>query len=104
MAQDGLFHSEDVRKRPLLKKLPFDFHYTYEIDTEHGLERHEHMITDLEIGMLFWRCYGRGNRNWERKFRAKLEGEFAQKDMRLIMGTMHRFPKQWLIIGLIHPH
>lgn len=101
LVQDGLFHSEDVRKRPLLKKLPYDFYYVYEIDTANGTERLEHMITDWEIGMLFWHCYY--SPDWESKFRAKLEGEFSKKDMYLILGTMHRFPKQWLIIGLVYP-
>lgn len=39
----------------------------------------------------------------EAPFRHKLETDLPDKDLMLLMGTIHRFPKQWLIISLIYP-
>jgi hypothetical protein len=30
LSQDGLFDTVEIKKRPPLRKLPFDFHYRYE--------------------------------------------------------------------------
>lgn len=44
------------------------------------------------------RAGGRGR--WEGPFRAKLENELPATDLMFLMGTMHRFPDQWLIVSL----
>ncbi|NJP04423.1 MAG: hypothetical protein HC837_01695 [Chloroflexaceae bacterium] len=103
LEQDGLFDRADVRNRVPLRKLPYAFHYRYECHTPNGLQQHRHLITDWEVGALYWNCYRSHGSQWEEPFRQKLEQEFAQKDLMFIMGTMHRFPDQWLIIGLIYP-
>jgi hypothetical protein len=33
----------------------------------------------------------------------KLETDFARKDLLFLMGTIHRFPDQWLIVGIVYP-
>jgi len=105
LSQDGLFDSVEVKKRPPLRKLPYDFHYQYEcIGPDGKPERAVHKLTDWEIGALYWNCvklYGQAG--WEAKFRQRLETEFAAKDLLLLMGTIHRFPDQWLIVGIIYP-
>ena len=103
LSQDGLFDSVEVRSRPPLQKLPYDFHYRYEIKTPSGIEEQTHKLTDWEVGALYWNCvkgYGAG---WEAKFRNRLETEFFEKDLMFLMGTIHRFPDQWLIVGLVYP-
>ena len=103
LLQEGLFDSEAARKRAPLKKIPYSFHYEYECLGADGVERQRHMLTDWEVGALFWRCqhdYGKG---WEIYFRKKLEEEFAAKDLMFLMGTVHRFPDKWLIVGLVYP-
>jgi hypothetical protein len=100
---EGLFDSDTARKRLPLRKLPYTFHYRYVSETPNGREEHRHMITDWEAGALFWNCHRSHGPRWEQPFRQKLEHEFAQKDLLFLMGTMHRFPDQWLIIGLIYP-
>ena len=102
LSREGLF--DDVKTaRPLLKKLPAGFYYRYEIETAEGLEIKRHKITDWEAGALLWNCVQSHGSNWEEPFRQKLETEFAAKDLMFLMGTIHRFPDQWLIVGLIYP-
>lgn len=103
LLREGLFDSNEVRTRPPLRKLPYTFHYRYECATPDGMEEYRHMITDWEAGALYWNCQRDYGRNWEQPFRKKLEEEFGQKDLLFLMGTVHRFPDRWLIIGLIYP-
>ena len=35
--------------------------------------------------------------------RAKLEQELPSKDLLFLLGTIHRFPGQWLLISVIYP-
>src|SRR4030095_2263805 len=51
LSQDGLFDSVQVKSRPPLRKLPYDFHYEYE--SGGSVERHK--VVDWEAGALFWR-------------------------------------------------
>ncbi len=99
LTQEGLFDSDEMRARPPLRKIPFQFHYRYLC----GDAEHRHLITDWEAGALYWNCVRSHGANWEAPFRAKLEAEFAQKDLIFMMGTVHRFPDRWLIISLIYP-
>jgi hypothetical protein len=103
LMKDGLFDTDDVRARPPLKKLPYDFHYTYESVTGTGVRQIRNKITDWEVGALFWNCWYAHGSGWERPFREKLEVELASKDLLFLMGTIHRFPDQWLIVGLVYP-
>lgn len=104
LSQDGLFDSVEVKQRPPLRKLPYDFHYRYECIGPNGVESLRHKLTDWEVGALYWNCVkGYGPRGWEAKFRQRLETEFADKDLLLLMGTIHRFPDQWLIVGIVYP-
>ena len=103
LAQEGLFDEGVVRNRPPLRKLPHDFHYRYECDTKNGVEALRHKITDWEAGALYWNCVQSHGVDWEKPFRQRLEAEFAQKDLMLLIGTVHRFPDQWLIVGLVYP-
>lgn len=103
LSQSQMFDSEEVHSRPPLRKLPYRFYYRYECETPHGNKEHRHMITDWEVGALYWNCRRDYGNEWEHYIREKLERIFSQKDLMLLMGTMHRYPHQWLIIGLIYP-
>lgn len=102
LQSEGLFDTDEY-KRPLLRKLPFIFHYRYECETPNGIQSLRHMITDWEVGALFWNCYRSYGDNWESPFRQKMEEELPSKDLMFLMGTVHRFPGQWLIVGLFYP-
>jgi hypothetical protein len=41
--------------------------------------------------------------DWQTPFRKKLDRELLQRDLMFLMGTLHRFPEQWLIVSLIYP-
>jgi hypothetical protein len=100
LTREGLFDAPDVRARKPLRKLPFAFHYRYQCEDGPELR---HKITDWEAGALYWNCVRLYGANWEEKFRQKLELELPSKDLMFLMGTIHRFPNQWLIVGLIYP-
>lgn len=99
LSQEGLFDTDAMRARPPLRKVPFRFHYRYLC----GESEHRHLITDWEAGALYWNCVKSHGDRWEAPFRARLETEFARKDLTFMMGTVHRFPQQWLIISFIYP-
>ncbi len=103
LMQDGLFDPAAVRERPSLRKLPYDFYYKYECDTKNGIEKLHHKITDWEAGALYWHCRHDYGGRWEKHFRQRLEVEFSEKDLLFLMGTIHRFPDIWLIVGLVYP-
>jgi hypothetical protein len=103
LVQDGLFDNDWVRNRPLLRKVPFQFRYHYEIETSDGIESNQHTITDWEIGMLYWNCVKKYGDQWEDAFRNKLIREFSKKYLIFLMGTIHKFPDKWLIVGIIYP-
>jgi hypothetical protein len=101
--QGGLFDITDSRSISTLKKLPFDFHYRYACEADGKVCEYRHKIADWEAGALFWNCYRADHRNWERAFRAKMEKTLPAADLMFLMGTIHRFPSQWLVVSLIYP-
>jgi hypothetical protein len=102
--QGHLFNQEEERKQlKLLKKVPFDFYYHYACDTPDGERIYKHKIVDWEVGMLFWNCKKNHRDAWEAPFRAKLEADLAERDLTFMMGNIHRFQHQWLIISLMYP-
>lgn len=102
-SQSNLFDEQERRSILTLRKLPFDFYYRYECETPNGIFSYRHKIVDWEAGALYWNVRARYKDNWEKPFRHKLETEFSRKDLLFLMGTIHRFPDQWLIISLIYP-
>ncbi len=103
LQKQGLFHNNCVKNRPILRKVPYQFRYDYECATDAGIERFSHLVTDWEVGALYWNCVANYRDRWEKYVRMKLEDEFRTKDLRFLMGTIHRFPNEWLIVGLIYP-
>ncbi len=103
LLQEGLFDSKEIASRIPLRKIPYQFHYRYTCETPQGIKEYRHKITDWEAGMLYWNCVNTPGTHWEALFRKRLEEEFSKKDLLFLLGTVHRFPYQWLIIGLIYP-
>jgi hypothetical protein len=102
-SQGGLFDSSDEKAITTLRKLPFDFHYRYECPTSHGVRQYRHKIVDWEAGALYWNVRCAHGEKWENPFRQKMENDLPSKDLMFLMGTIHRFPDQWLIVSLIYP-
>lgn len=101
--QAGLFADDDARVVRTLRKLPFAFHYRYECESEGETRTYRHKIADWEIGALYWKCRKRYANNWEGPLREKIERILPKADLMFLMGTIHRFPEQWLIVSLIYP-
>lgn len=101
--QGGLFDDTDAKALTTLKKLPYDFHYRYECNGKAGVRTYKHKIVDWEAGALYWNCYRGHGAEWENPFRQKLETQLPTADLMFLMGTIHRFPDQWLIVSLIYP-
>ncbi|PNQ04016.1 hypothetical protein [Sphingobium sp. SA916] len=101
--QGGLFDDQDHRDVRTLRKLPHNFHYHYECLVDGETRTYRHKIADWEAGALYWRCVDEHGSDWEAPFRQKLETELPAKDLQFLMGTIHRFPDQWLIISVIYP-
>ena len=100
--QGGLF-DEDKPAVRTLRKLPHDFYYHYECATPAGPIQHRHKIVDWEAGALFWNCRQKHGDDWERAFREQMEVRLPSADLMFLMGNIHRFQDQWLIISLIYP-
>lgn len=83
-----------------LRKIPFDFYYRYR-DPDGTEWRHK--IVDWEAGALYWNLQRTHGAGWQAPFRSKIEKELPAKDLMFLMGTVHRFPEQWLIVSLIYP-
>ncbi len=99
LRQDTLFQKAPAET---LEKLPFNFKYEFRC-ADVGCNGHEMMCTDWEMGQAYrrWRReYGDG---WERSFRQKFEADMIQKfDTHLFVGTVHRRPGTWIIVGLFY--
>lgn len=104
LEQDFLFDSVELKKHFTLRKLPFEFHYRYVCETPTGLQEFTHMITDWEAGALYWNLRRSHGANWEAPFRQRMEQEFQkERQMYFLLGTVHRFPDQWLIVAFYYP-
>jgi hypothetical protein len=102
--QSELFDAtEEGKQIRLLQKLPFDFHYRYECEINGATFSYRHKLVDWEIGSLYRNVKRQHGDNWEAPFRAKLEQELPSKDLMFLMGTIHRFPGQWLLVSVIYP-
>lgn len=104
--QSSLFTDEEETHRQvaLLQKIPFDFYYRYECMVDDQRTIYCHKLVDWEVGALYRRLLKQhGAAGWEALFREKYERQLPSRDLILLMGTMHRFPDQWLIISVICP-
>lgn len=101
--QGAMFEETEQRDLAQLKKLPFDFHYTYSCSSPEGDRDYNHKIVDWEAGALYWNLHYRHGSAWEPPFRNMIEDRLPKNDLMFLMGTIHRFPDQWLIVSLIYP-
>ena len=107
--QIGLFQDsrEFVREFKVVKKLPYKCSYQF---ADANGNSSKLMISDWEIGMLFWNCLRKAGGDEQaalRKVRQKCEVDLPGKDLHLILGTTHQFHKRgknpFIIIGLYYP-
>jgi hypothetical protein len=89
--------------RQELEKIPFSFHYEFRCDHD-SCNGHNLTCTDWEMGESYrkWRrLYGD---EWEDKFRQRFATDMIEKyDTHFYVGTVHQYPKSWIICGLFYP-
>jgi hypothetical protein len=99
-----LSEDENRRQVTLLEKIPFDFYYRYECIVDGKPVVYKHKLVDWELGALYRRLRKQhGASGWEKPFREKYEQELPSRDLLLLLGTIHRFPDQWLVVSVICP-
>lgn len=99
--QGNLFDAlEDQRTLKTLRKLPYNFHYRYECAAAAGTSVYKHKLVDWEAGALYWHICRKPN--WQAAFRQKFVIDFNQREVLFLMGTVHRFPGQWLIVSVLY--
>ena len=102
---DDVLFPEDLRiPKAQLEKIPYDFYYVLNVETTTGERRDIRIkIIDWEVCELFRNCVKNSGAHWEKPFRNKMEKEMNGKNLKLLLGNIHRFPKTWLIVSLIYP-
>ena len=95
-----LFHSGPNEK---LEKIPHKFKYEFLCDDQ-NCNGHTMSCTDWEMGQSYRSWRGKYQEEWETAFRQKYEDEMRDKlDTHFYVGTIHRHPKEWIIVGLFYP-
>ena len=96
------------RELDVVRKLPYK--YSYRFLTEGDSKPRKLMITDWEIGALYWNCLSltEGDEDAANELvRQKYEQEFFEKDLYLFLGTTklnhQRSPDPFIIIGVFYP-
>ena len=60
--------------------------------------------TDWEMAQSYRSWRDEYEEEWETKFRMKYERQMIDiLDTYFYVGTVHRYPKEWIIVGLFYP-
>jgi hypothetical protein len=93
------------QKKPAveLEKVPYSFRYEFHCDDD-SCKGHKMICTDWEIGEAWRRWSKEYGKDWEEKFRLRFETEMIEKyDTHFYVGTVHKHPDAWIIVGLFYP-
>lgn len=88
-----------------LEKISSKFQYKFFCDDATCTKGHTLICTDWEMGES-WRKWKQdyGQQGWEAKFRQRYETEMIEKyDTHFYVGTIHKHPHIWIIVGLFYP-
>ena len=86
-----------------LEKIPFKFSYEFKCPHD-SCNGHKLMSTDWEMGESYRKWKNEYGHRWEDKFRQRYEKDMILKyDMHFYVGTVHRHPGTWIIVGLFYP-
>ena len=98
--QRDLFRASPARK---LEKVPFYFKYEFRC-ADASCTGHTLTCTDREIGQTYRKWQREYGSKWEQAFRQKYVHEMMKKfDTHFFVGTMHQYPRNWIIVGLFYP-
>jgi len=96
-------HLFDKKPKQQLEKIPHKFMYKFLCD-EPTCKGHTLSCTDWEMGESWRKWKTKYGDKWEEKFRQRYEKEMIEKyDTHFYVGTIHKHPKEWIIVGLFYP-
>lgn len=100
LRQEHLFEKRPAQE---LEKIPFIFRYEFECEDD-SCRGHKIFCTDWEMGESYRKWRAKYGDEWEAKFRQRWETDMIQKnDTHFFVGTVRRYPKTWIIVGLFYP-
>lgn len=86
-----------------LEKIPYKFSYEFECD-EPDCSGHKLMCSDWELGEAWRNWYKTYGVGWQTQIKKKFETQMIEHcDLHFFVGTIHRNPKSWIIVGLFYP-
>ncbi len=89
-----------------LEKIPYKFKYRFECNGP-NCTGHESMVSDWEVSALYLNCRASCMTDQEAldKVRHRLFNELCSPkyDLHFFVGTIKRYPKSWIIVGLFYP-
>jgi hypothetical protein len=98
--QTMLFQSSPSEK---LEKIPHKFKYQFRC-SDQSCRGHTMSCTDWEMAESYRRWRDQYDEEWEIALREKYEEELVKKrDLHFYVGTVHRHPTEWIIVGLFYP-
>lgn len=92
-------------KNPLvpLEKIPYKFSYRFSCD-DSNCNGHKLMCTDWELGASYWKWKRQYGDEWYQKIINKYDTDMIfKRDIHFFVGTVHGYPRSWIIIGLFYP-
>lgn len=104
VSQGDLFDNEHWKRTfELIPKLPYDFNYQF---TDKAGDMHERQVLDWELGEYYWECDKANLKSLVLPgVHKRYFYEFRGTDLHFILGTLHRFPSTWVIVGVLPiPH
>jgi hypothetical protein len=100
LSQGDLFRAQPKEK---LEKVPYKFSYEFRCDHPE-CRSHTLMCADWEMGEAWRKWRNDYGDQWEEKFRQRFEAEMINKyDTYFYVGTVHKHPDAWIIVGLFYP-
>ena len=98
--QTMLFQATPTEK---LEKIPYKFKYRFWCD-DPDCKSHTMSCTDWELAQSYRSWRDEYDEEWETALRQKYETEMINKlDTHYYVGTVHRHPTEWIIVGLFYP-
>ena len=96
LRQGHLFEDKQIQE---LEKVPYKFQYKF--FCEHNTcKGHQLMCTDWEMGESWRKWKDKYGDQWEAKFRETYERKMMGSDTHFFVGTLHKHPNRWIVVGL----
>ena len=100
LSQGHLFAEKPEKQ---LEKIPYKFYYKFWCE-EDACGGHTLSCTDWELAECWRKWSVHYGKDWEVKFRERFEKEMIEKyDTHFYVGTLHKHPSAWIIVGLFYP-